>query len=226
MLYIVSTPIGNLSDISLRAIEILKNCDVVLAEDSRQTRKLLDFLKIKGKKIEPYYEQVEEQKLPKIADMLKKNMKVVLLTDAGTPLVSDPGYKLVEMCRKKKYELTAIPGPVAAINALVLSGSPMDKFVFLGFLPKRSGKRIKILKEYDAHITKVAYESSYRLLGLLEELLEVYGEMCVVSVCREMTKKFEEVKSGGVKDLVRFYRDKEIKGELTIVFYCHKGFKT
>jgi len=226
MLYIVSTPIGNLSDISLRAIDVLKNCDVILAEDSRQTRKLLDFLEIKNKKIEPYYEQVEEQKLPLVADMLEKGMNIVLLTDAGTPLVSDPGYKLVEMCRKKKHEMTAIPGPVAAINALVLSGSPMDKFVFLGFLPKKSGKRIKILKGYDAHITKVVYESPYRLLELLEELLEVYGETCVVSICREMTKKFEEIKFGAVNDLIRFYRGKKIKGELTIVFYCHKGVKT
>jgi len=226
MLYIVSTPIGNLSDISLRAIDVLKNCDVILAEDSRQTRKLLDFLEIKNKKIEPYYEQVEEQKLPLVADMLEKGMNIVLLTDAGTPLVSDPGFTLVSLCRFNNFPMTAIPGPTAVINALVLSGSPMDKFVFLGFLPKKSGKRIKILKGYDAHITKVVYESPYRLLELLEELLEVYGETCVVSICREMTKKFEEIKFGAVNDLIRFYRGKKIKGELTIVFYCHKGFKT
>jgi len=226
MLYIVSTPIGNLSDISLRAIDVLKNCDVILAEDSRQTRKLLDFLEIKNKKIEPYYEQVEEQKLPLVADMLEKGMNIVLLTDAGTPLVSDPGFTLVSLCRFNNFPMTAIPGPTAVINALVLSGSPMDKFVFLGFLPKKSGKRIKILKGYDACITKVVYESPYRLLELLEELLEVYGETCVVSICREMTKKFEEIKFGAVNDLIRFYRGKKIKGELTIVFYCHKGFKT
>ncbi len=218
MLYIVSTPIGNLSDISLRAIEILKDCDVILAEDSRRTRKLLDFLKIKGKKVEPYYEQVEEQKLPMVADMLEKDMKVVLLTDAGTPLVSDPGYKLVEMCRKKKYELTAVPGPVAAINALVLSGFPMDKFSFLGFLPKRSGKRIRVLEEYKGNGTKVVYESPKRLMELLKNIEEVYGRNSRVCVCREMTKKFEEVKIGLADELLEYYEGKSSKGEITVVF--------
>jgi len=218
MLYIVSTPIGNLSDISLRAIEVLKNCDVILAEDSRQSRKLLDFLKIKGKKIEPYYEQVEEQKLAMVAGMLEKNMEVVLLTDAGTPLVSDPGFKLVNMCRKKDYQLTAIPGPVAAINALVLSGFPMDKFIFLGFLPKKKGKRIKILEEYKTKGAKVVYESPKRLMELLKNIEEVYGRNSRICVCREMTKKFEEVKIDLVDELLEYYEGKSSKGEITVVF--------
>ena len=218
MLYIVSTPIGNLSDISLRAIEVLKTCDVILAEDSRQTRKLLDFLEIKNKKIEPYYEQVEEQKLSVVSEMLEKEMEVVLLTDAGTPLVSDPGFRLVERCRKKGYPITAIPGPVAVINALVLSGFPMNKFVFLGFLPKRNGKRIKTLQENKFDGAKVVYESPNRLMELLRNIEEVYGRDSRVCVAREMTKKYEEVKIGLVDELLEFYEKKTVKGEITVVF--------
>lgn len=218
MLYIVSTPIGNLGDVSLRAIEVLKKCDVILAEDSRQTRKLLDFLDIRGKKIEPYYEQVEEQKIPLVMNMLSDDMEVVLLTDAGTPLVSDPGFKLINRCRKKNCKLTAIPGPVAAINALVLSGFPMNKFVFLGFLPKKNGKRIKILESNKFSGAKVVYESPNRLMELLKNVKMVYGEDSRICVCREMTKKFEEVKIGLVGELIDYFSENKIRGEITVVF--------
>ncbi len=219
MLYIVSTPIGNLKDISLRAIEVLEEADVILAEDSRVTRKLLDFLKIKNKKIIPYYEEIEDRKNFEIIKMLVEGKNIALVSDAGTPLLSDPGYKLITMCRKEKIEYTTLPGPSAVTNALVLSGLPCSSFCYIGFLPKRPGKRLEKLKQYtDFKGTKVVFESARRIVRLLEEIEEVYGENTSVSVCVEMTKKFESVESGKVCDVKKIFENKTTKGEMTVVF--------
>jgi len=219
MLYIVSTPIGNLKDISLRAIEVLKEADVILAEDSRVSRKLLDFLKIKNKKIIPFYEEVEDRKSFEVVEMLLDGKNIALISDAGTPLLSDPGYRLITMCRKEKIEYTTLPGPSAVTNALVLSGQPCSSFCYIGFLPKRPGKRLEKLKQYtDFKGTKVVFESARRIVRLLEEIEQVYGKNTNVSVCIEMTKKFESVESGKVCDVKKIFENKTTKGEMTVVF--------
>jgi len=219
MLYIVSTPIGNLKDISLRAKEVLEDVDVVLAEDSRVTRKLLDFLKIKNKKIIPYYEEVEDRKNFEIIQMLAQGKNLALVSDAGTPLLSDPGYKLITTCRKEKVEYTCIPGPSAVINALVLSGLPCSSFCYIGFLPKRSGKRIEKLRQYsNFRGAKIVFESARRIVKLLEEIEQVFGTDTSVSVCGEMTKKFESIESGSVGDVKTVLANKITKGEMTVVF--------
>ncbi len=219
MLYIVSTPIGNLKDISLRAIEILEEADVILAEDSRVTRKLLDFLKIKKQKIIPYYEEVEDRKNFEIVQMLLQGKNIALVSDAGTPLLSDPGYKLITICRKEKIEYTTLPGPSAVTNALVLSGLPCSRFCYIGFLPKKPGKRLEKLKQYaDFKGTKVVFESARRIVRLLEEIEQVYGVDTSVSVCIEMTKKFESIESGFVADVRKIFENKTTKGEMTVVF--------
>jgi len=219
MLYIVSTPIGNLKDISLRAIEVLGKVDVVLAEDSRVSRKLLDFLKIRGKKIIPYYEEIEDRKNSEIVQMLFQGKNIALVSDAGTPLLSDPGYKLIRMCRKEKIEYTVIPGPSAVINALVLSGLPTSSFCYIGFLPRKPGKRLEKLKQYtNVKGSKVVFESARRIVRLLKEIEQAYGKNTSVSVCVEMTKKFENVESGLVADVRKIFKNKTSKGEMTVVF--------
>jgi 16S rRNA (cytidine1402-2'-O)-methyltransferase len=195
MLYLVAVPIGNLGDITLRALETLEKVEVVLAEDTRNTQKLFGLLKIKNKpKMVSFYDQVEESRIPSIIELLKGGVEVALVTDAGTPLLSDPGWKLVKRCRELGLAYTGVPGACAAINALVLSGLPIGRFVFLGFLPKKSGERKKVLEKYlTVDGSKVVYESPYRVGKLVAEIKEVFGDKTEIRVIREMTKKFEEV---------------------------------
>lgn len=211
MLYIISTPIGNLGDITLRAIETIEKLDYLLCEDTRKTGLMLANLKIINKpKLISFYDEVEEQKIPEIIGMLEDNKNIGLVTDAGTPIISDPGWKLVKKCRELGITYTAIPGACAAINALVLSGIPSGRFVFLGFLPKKDGERIKILEKYkNFDGAKIVYESPFRTQKLEEQIKIVYGENVKISIAREMTKKFEEILST-VK--------KEPKGEIVVVF--------
>ena len=219
MLYIISTPIGNLSDIGLRASDTLRKCSLILAEDSRISRRLLDFLGIKTKKIISFYDDVEEKKIPEIVKLLEDGSDIALISDAGTPLLSDPGYQLIKKCQQKGLALTAIPGPSAIINALVLSGLRVDKFCFVGFLPKKINKRkekLQKLKSFDG--SKIVFESARRLVNLLEIIEELYGFDCQVAVCREMTKIHENVIRGGVgqvKDIIKLADD---RGEVTVVF--------
>jgi 16S rRNA (cytidine1402-2'-O)-methyltransferase len=220
MLYIIATPIGNLKDISLRALETLEEVNYLLCEDTRKTGLLLINLGIKNKpKLISFYDEVEEQKIPEVLKLLEQNNKVGLVTDAGTPIISDPGYKLIKKCQKFGYQLTSIPGPCAVINALVLSGLSSGRFCFLGFLPKKSGERNKILKKYkEFEGSKIVYESPFRLIKLIEEIKVIYGDKTEVSVCREMTKKFEEIISGSVDTVFEKIKNKNIKGELVIIF--------
>lgn len=212
MLYIVSTPIGNLGDISLRAIETLEKVEYLLCEDTRNTGLLLANLKIKNKpKLISFYDEVEEQKIPEIIKLLEGGSEVALVTDAGTPIISDPGWKLVKKCRSLGINYTALPGACAVINGLVLSGIPSGRFCFLGFLPKKDGERIKLLekyKEFDG--AKIVYESPFRIKKLEEQIKKVYGNEVQMAIVREMTKKFEEVLST---------IEKEPKGEMTVIFY-------
>lgn len=195
MLYIISTPIGNLKDITLRAIEILESVDVLLCEDTRKTGLLLQSLKIANKpKLESFYDEVEQQKIPKIVEMLKEGLEVGLVTDAGTPLISDPGWLLVKKCQELGIKYTAMPGACAVIDAVVLSGLPIQRFCFLGFLPKKEGDIRKLLNKYkDFEGAKVVYEAGNRLKESMGLIKEVFGEKVEIRVIREMTKMYEEV---------------------------------
>lgn len=208
MLYIIATPIGNLNDISRRAIDTFESLDVLLCEDTRNN--ILNKLNIKNKpELISFYDEVEEQKIPQIIKLLEENKNVGLVTDAGTPIISDPGWKLVKKCQKLGIKYTAIPGPCAAINALVLSGISSGRFCFLGFLPKKDGERKKILEKYkDIDGAKIVYESPFRIKKLVEEIKAVYGDNAEIRICREMTKKFEEVSDSVTSE----------KGEMVVVF--------
>ncbi len=214
MLYIVATPIGNLEDISLRAKRILSEVDILLCEDTRNTNKLLDLLQIHKKpQLESFYDEIEEQKIPKVIDWLNDGRDIAMVSDAGMPIISDPGWKLVKKCQNLGLKYTAIPGPSALINAVVLSGLPSGRFSFLGFLPKKSGERKKVLEKYkEIDGLKIVYESPFRVKKLIEEIKVIYGENAEIKICREMTKKFEEVSDAKI-DLL-----KKIKGEVTVVF--------
>ena len=215
-IYIVSTPIGNRQDITLRALEIFTKLDYLLCEDTRKTKQLLDFYQIKPLPIlVSFYEPVEEQKIPEVIVWLKAGKSVGLVTNAGTPLISDPGFKLVRECVKENIQVVPIPGASALLAALVVSGLPTDKFTFLGFLPKKVGKKEKLLKE--AKYTVIAYESPYRIIKTLELLQKLMPEKQVV-ICRELTKKFEEVVRGKPEELLEKMRDRKIKGEIVLMF--------
>jgi 16S rRNA (cytidine1402-2'-O)-methyltransferase len=211
MLYIISTPIGNLKDITLRVVETLELIDILLCEDTRKTGVLLKELGIKNQiKLVSFYDEVERQKIPQVVEWLKEGLEVGLVTDAGTPLLSDPGWLLVRKCQELGLKYTALPGACAAINALVLSGLSIQRFSFLGFLPKKENDRKKILEKYkDIDGAKVVYESALRVKKLLGEIKNIYGAGVSLRICREMTKKFEEVKNDW---------DHEIRGEIVVVF--------
>jgi 16S rRNA (cytidine1402-2'-O)-methyltransferase len=218
MLYIIATPIGNLGDISLRGLETLERVKYLLCEDTRNTGLLLQNLGIKNKpKFISFYDEVEEQKIPEIINLLKEGAEIGLVSDAGTPIISDPGFKLIKKCQEIGLKYTSVAGASAVINALVLSGMPSGRFCFLGFLPKKSGERKKILENYKKFDgTKIVYESPFRIEKLLNDIKEIYGKDLKISLCREMTKKFEEVINGTVDEVLK--KIKNIKGEFVVVF--------
>ncbi|HOZ80901.1 MAG TPA: 16S rRNA (cytidine(1402)-2'-O)-methyltransferase [Candidatus Woesebacteria bacterium] len=211
MLYIISTPIGNLKDISYRAVEILESIDILLCEDTRKTGLLLNELEIGNKpKLVSFYDEVEQQKIPQIIDWLKEGLEIGLVTDAGTPLISDPGWLLIKKCQNEGVKYTAIPGACALVNAAVLSGLPIQRFSFLGFLPKKSGDKEKLLKKYlEVEGVKIAYEAGNRTKESVEIIKKVFGEKTEVKICREMTKMFESVDDNTNGDS---------RGEVTLVF--------
>lgn len=211
MLYIIATPIGNLGDITIRALETLEKVEYLLCEDTRNTGLLLANLGVKNKpKLISFYDEVEDQKIPEVVNLLKENKEVGLVTDAGTPIISDPGWKLIKKCHILGIKYTSLPGACAAINAAVLSGLPVGRFCFLGFLSKKSGERKKVLEKYkNIDGAKIVYESPFRLTKLVGEIKEIYGDEVNISVCREMTKKFEEITNDTPKNL---------KGEFVVIF--------
>ncbi len=211
MLYIIATPIGNLGDITIRALETLEKVEYLLCEDTRNTGLLLANLGVKNKpKLISFYDEVEDQKIPEVINLLKENKEVGLVTDAGTPIISDPGWKLIKKCHILGIKYTSLPGACAAINAAVLSGLPVGRFCFLGFLSKKSGERKKVLEKYkNIDGAKIVYESPFRLTKLVGEIKEIYGDEVNISVCREMTKKFEEITNDTPKNL---------KGEFVVIF--------
>lgn len=212
----VATPIGNLEDLTHRAERILKESDVVAAEDTRHTGRLLARLGIKAKLIS-FHEQNEEKRAPEILELLKEGKNVALVSDAGTPGVSDPGFVLVHACHQNEIPVYAVPGPSAVLAALTTSGLPTNRFLFEGFLPKKPGKRrkrLEALRELDA--TLVFFESPYRLVKFLEELKQSLGNRRA-AVARELTKKFEETRTGELSTLVEYYSGHPPKGEITVV---------
>lgn len=217
MLYIVATPIGNLQDITLRALKVLQEVDFILAEDTRKTGQFFKKYNLGKKRFLSFYEHNEEKRIEEVISLLREGKNLALVAEAGTPLISDPGYKLVRRCLEEKIAITSLPGPCAAINALVLSGASTDRFLFVGFLPKKSGQRKKCLQELkNFKMTLIFFESPYRLLGFLKEVKEVLGNK-MVTVVREMTKMFEEIKRGDCEWLVKFFENKKVKGEVTVV---------
>ena len=210
MLILVSTPIGNLSDISNRAIETLNDADIIACEDTRTSAQLFSLIGVKAKKLIPYHEHNADSARPKIIAFLEQGLTVALVSDAGTPLISDPGYRLVRECHQKGITVTTVPGANAVLSALQLSGLPSDAFLFAGFLPnKKTARQDTLQKHKNVAATLIFYETANRLIASLEDILEVLGNR-EIAVVREITKKFEEVKSDSVEKLLTFYpqRDK------------------
>ena len=214
-LYIVSTPIGNLKDITLRAIEILKEVDFVLCEDTRTSGNLLRHYEIK-KELISLNAFNESKKIDPIVNRILSNQSAALITDAGTPAISDPGVRLVSACIDNGIEVISVPGATALIAALSMSGLPTDSFVFEGFIPQKKGRQTKLKELANESRTIVLYESTYRIEKLLNELNEYLPDRFVV-VCREITKKFEETWRGFPKDLVESFPERISKGEFVIV---------
>lgn len=217
-LYVVGTPIGNLKDITFRAIEVLQSVNFIACEDTRRTSILLNHYKIEGKKLLSYYEPKESVQVPKIIKLLEKE-DVALVTDAGMPSISDPGYKLIRACIEKGIPVEVIPGPSAVLTALVGSGLPTDRFTFVGFLPKKGlNNFLEELKAYKDS-TMIAFESPNRVLKSLEAIKEVYGDNTTVCVARELTKLHEEyIRGRAVEVLEELNKRGEIKGEIVILW--------
>ncbi len=221
ILYIVATPIGNLEDITLRALRILKEVDVIAAEDTRHTRKLLDRYGITTP-LTSYHDHNKEDKAPLLINEILDGKNVALVSDAGTPGISDPGYFLINLAVSKNISIVPIPGATAAITALSISGLPTDRFVFEGFLPNKQTARIKRLTELEKEErTIIFYEAPHKILKTLAALIEVLGDRKAV-VTRELTKIHEEALRGALSDVLKQLEQKTIKGEFTIIV---RGFK-
>ncbi|MBU0504319.1 MAG: 16S rRNA (cytidine(1402)-2'-O)-methyltransferase [Candidatus Omnitrophota bacterium] len=216
MLYIVATPIGNLKDISFRAIEVLKNVDLIACEDTRHTRILLDHYGV-NVPTTSYFQHNRVTKGEYILGLLKENKNIALVSDAGTPGILDPGYNLINLAIKSNIEITVIPGAAAFVNALVLSGKPAHRFFFEGFLPNRSQARINRLKELaKMDYTVIFYESCHRILKTLEDIQEIFGDKEIVCA-RELTKKFEEIKRASPKQILEEFQKQKPRGEFVII---------
>ncbi len=216
MLYLIASPIGNLGDISVRAIEVLKTVDLIASEDTRRTRLLLTHYQITTP-LDSYHDHTSLQKREHLIKELSEGKSIALISDAGTPLINDPGFRLVRGCIEAGIPVTAVPGPCSPINALVLSGMGTDKFIYWGYLPHKSGKRKKDLEYLAAlGITSVVLETPHRIIKALGEMAEVLGER-EIAVCREMTKKFEEVFRGTSKAALEHFSRGTVKGEFVVV---------
>ncbi len=216
VLYVVSTPIGNLEDITLRAVRVLKQVDVVAAEDTRRTGLLLKHYGVKSRLVS-YHDFNKERKAPVLIGELKSGRSVAVTSDAGTPGISDPCYFLVKLAIMEKIKIVPIPGASAFLSALVISGLPTDRFAFEGFLPAKSGRKRKRLEELQKEKrTLIFYESPHRLLKTLQEISEVLGQRKMV-VARELTKKFEEIKRGSPQEIIEHFKKSKPKGELVLV---------
>jgi 16S rRNA (cytidine1402-2'-O)-methyltransferase len=216
MLYIVPSPIGNLLDITLRALEVLKQVDLVLAEDTRVSIKLLNHYQI-NKPISPYHQHNEHRLLRHLIQQLLMGKTMALLTDAGTPGISDPAFLLVRESIRAGVKVECLPGPTAFVPALVNSGLPINRFVFEGFLPLKKGRQTLLKKLAEEERTMVFYESPLRMVKTLEEFISYFGASRPCSVSRELTKMFEENKRGTLREVADYYAGKTVKGEIVLV---------
>ncbi len=220
-LYIIPTPIGNLEDITLRAIRILNEVDLILAEDTRTSSFLLKHLNI-SKPLKSYHQHNEHKVLQEIIEMLQQNKSIALISDAGTPGISDPGFLLIREAIKQNIPICTLPGATALIPALVNSGLPCNEFSFYGFLPQKKGRQTKLKQLELEEKTFVLYESPFRLVKLLEELKTHLGAQRKASVSRELSKLYEENKRGSVEELANHFKEKTVKGEIVVVVQGNK----
>ena len=214
-LFVIGTPIGNLEDITLRAISTLKNVDIILAEDTRNSKKILDAYNIETKMMS-YHDYSSEKEIKKIVDLLRNGKQLALISDAGTPTISDPGYGLIRDCIRNEIGIVPIPGVSSITAAMSISGLPSDSFTFVGFLPQKKGrlKKIKDLQKLDNTI--ILFESPFRLEKTLNQLLEHLGDRTAV-VGRKLTKLYEEVIRGNLSDIIMHFSKSKVKGEIVIM---------
>lgn len=223
ILFIVATPIGNLQDITLRAIDILKREEYIACEDTRMAAKLLRSIGVRGDKmLVSYFEHNEEKRIPNIINVLKNGKNVVLISDAGTPGISDPGFRLIREALREGIRVESIPGPSALTTALVASGLPTDKFMFLGFLPLKEGNRLKLLQNLKKSLdlietTIIIYESPHKIVKNLKSIQDVFGDIDI-TVARELTKIYEDVREGKISKFIDKYIESKPKGELVVLF--------
>jgi len=223
-LYIVATPIGNLEDMTLRGIKTLGQADIILAEDTRSTGKLLKHHKISSQKLLSFFEGNEEKRIAEVISLLREDKTIALVSESGTPLISDPGFKLVRELTKLGIDLEVIPGPTALIAALTVSGLPTNAFCFLGYLPKKRTRANKILgnvkkslEEAEVIKTVILYESPHRLIKALQSIKEVFGDINIV-VARELTKMHEEVRREKVSEAIVHFNSVKPRGEFVLLF--------
>ncbi len=222
-LYIVATPIGNLGDITYRAVDILKKVNLIAAEDTRHASILLKRYSIQTNRIS-YYEEIEERRSDELLDRLKGGENIALISDAGTPAVSDPGYRLITKAIENDITVVPIPGASSALAALVASGFPTDRFSFEGFLPKKKGRKTRLQELQGDSRTLVFFESPYRVLKTLKDFLELFGDRrCAIG--REMTKMHEEFKRGRLSDLIQYFTEVKPRGEFVLVIEGKRGEK-
>lgn len=215
-LVLVPTPIGNLEDITLRALRILKECDYILAEDTRECKKLLAHFSI-DKHVQSYHQNNEHAVLKSTVDRIMTSEMVALATDAGTPAISDPGFLLVRECIKNGISIECLPGPTAFVPAIVISALPCESFVYEGFLPHKKGRETRFKKIAASEYTTVLYESPHRLIKTLEQLIQFCGADRQCSVSRELSKKFEETVRGELHTVLAHFKEKEPRGEFVVV---------
>ena len=215
-LFLIPTPIGNLEDITLRALRLMKEVDLILAEDTRTTSKLLRHYKIESK-LKSYHSYNEHRIQEQIIAKLKDGLKIALVTDAGTPGISDPGYLIVKACISNDIKIECLPGPTAFIPALVKSGIPLDRFVFEGFLPHKKGRKKKLDSLVSEARTMIFYESPHRLVKTLKDFLNVFGPSRQTSVSRELTKKYEETITGDLESIFNHFVNNVVRGEFVII---------
>ena len=215
-LFVVPTPIGNLNDMTFRAIEVLKEVDLILAEDTRTSGFLLKHFEIHNK-LQSYHKFNEHQQLKYYIDILESGQNIALISDAGTPAISDPGFLLVRACKENNIDVETLPGATAFVPALVNSGLPNDRFIFEGFLPVKKGrqKRLKALVEEEK--TMIFYESPHRLIKALEQFSETFGANRLVSVSREISKLHEENIRGTIEEIIQHFKEKTVRGEIVII---------
>jgi len=216
LLYIVPTPIGNLKDITLRALDVLKEVDLILAEDTRTTSHLLNHYQV-TKPISPYHQHNEHKVLQHLIDQLAAGKKMALVTDAGTPGISDPAFLLIRECIKNDIRIECLPGATAFVPALVNSGIPTNRFVFEGFLPLKKGRQTLLRSLAEEERTMIFYESPMRLVKTLDEFIQCFGDDRQCAVSRELTKIFEENKRGTLEEVSDHFKQKTVKGEIVII---------